>query len=68
MPRTRRVDGEYREKRSDTLVGTLREEYGPRFAPRTPDEKTLGELKEALGMEKGSLDDVLRHYKIRLHE
>jgi hypothetical protein len=31
--RTRDDDGEIRQKRGDTLVRTLRQEYGPNFAP-----------------------------------
>ena len=31
--RCRDLDGEIRQKRGDTLVGTLRKTYGPDFAP-----------------------------------
>jgi hypothetical protein len=31
--RCRDADGEIRRKRGDTLVGTLRDKYGPSFAP-----------------------------------
>ena len=39
-------DGEIRRKRSDTLVGTLRETYGPDFAPGIRSDATLGTLLE----------------------
>ncbi len=66
MSRSRTESGEYREKRNDTLVSTLRGEYGARFAPEVRGNMTLGSLKERLGLQlTDSLDDVLRYYRIR---
>ncbi len=61
--RMRDENGEIREKRSDTLVQTLREEYGQRFAPDIRSDATLGTVKERLGVD--TLNQVLRHYGIR---
>ena len=49
--RCRDLDGEIRQKRGDTLVGTLRKTYGPDFAlgvrsdtrPDTPRKRAGGE-------------------------
>jgi hypothetical protein len=41
--------GQIREKRSDTLVGTLRNEYGNDFAKGSRADKTLGKLREETG-------------------
>ena len=46
--RMRDGDGEIRKKRNDTLVRTLREEYGPGFAPGyRSDAKLKTVLKDA---------------------
>jgi hypothetical protein len=64
--RSRNNDGRERRKRNDTRVDTLQEEYGERFAPGVRGNKELGNLKSDLDLEPdASLDDVLRHYKIR---
>ena len=42
-------DGEIRRKRSDTLVGTLRETYGPGFAPGVRSDAKLGTLLDRAG-------------------
>jgi hypothetical protein len=47
--RCRDRDGEIRHKRSDTLVGTLRESYGPDFAPGIRSDAKLGTLLEREG-------------------
>jgi hypothetical protein len=51
-------DGEIRRKRSDTLVGTLRDTYGPDFAPGVRSDATLGTLLERSGA--SSLSEYLR--------
>ena len=38
--------GEIRQKRADTLVSTLRQEYGDDFAKGSRADKTLGTLRE----------------------
>jgi hypothetical protein len=38
--------GQIREKRADTLVRTLREEYGPQFAKGYRAEATLGRIRD----------------------
>jgi hypothetical protein len=48
--RCRDRDGEIRHKRSDTLVGTLRETYGPDFARGTRSDTKLGTLLEREGV------------------
>jgi len=59
---SRDKNGTIREKRSDTRVGTLREQYGERFAPGVRGDAKLGTIKER---EKVStLDDLLRKYRI----
>ena len=46
--RMRDGDGEIRKKRDDTLVRTLRSEYGPGFAPGYRSDTKLGTvLKDA---------------------
>jgi hypothetical protein len=42
--RMRDRSGRIRKKRSDTLIGTLRKEYGPHFAPGHRDTATLGSV------------------------
>lgn len=58
--RCRDADGEIRRKRGDTLVGTLREEYGPNFAPSVRADMRLDTLLEQSGAE--SLSDFLRNH------
>ena len=57
--RCRDADGEIRRKRSDTLVGTLRREYGEDFAEDfRSDAKLRTVLRET---ESNSLSDYLKH-------
>ena len=56
--RMRDRDGEIRKKRSDTLVRTLREEYGNGFAPGYRADAQLGTVLEREGV--GSLDQLLK--------
>ena len=56
--RCRDENGRIRGKRSDTLIGTLREEYGPGFASGTRSDATLGTLLEREGSE--SLSEYLK--------
>ncbi len=56
--RCRDENGEIRRKRSDTLVGTLREEYGENFALGIRADAKLGTLLERVGAD--SLSEVLR--------
>lgn len=58
--RCRDADGEIRRKRGDTLVGTLREEYGPNFAPGARSDMRLDTLLDQTGA--GSLSDFLRNH------
>jgi len=55
--RCRDEDGEIRRKRCDTLVGTLRREYGEDFAPGLRSDATLGTLLERSGAD--SLSEYL---------
>lgn len=48
--RHRNQDGRIRQKRSDTLVRTLRESYGQSFASGFPGGWTLGLVREVSGM------------------
>jgi len=57
--RCRDLDGELRRKRSDTLVGTLREHYGESFAPGVRSDMKLGTLLDRADAE--SLSDYLKH-------
>jgi hypothetical protein len=57
--RCRDADGEIRRKRGDTLVGTLREEYGPNFAPGVRSDMRLDTLLDQTGA--SSLSDFLRN-------
>jgi len=50
--------GEIREKRGDTLVRTLRNEYGPNFAPGVRSDTKLSTLRERTGM---SLHELARN-------
>jgi hypothetical protein len=58
--RCRDQNGEIREKRGDTLVGTLREIYGPNFAPHVRGDMRLDTLRER---EDASLSELVRRYK-----
>ena len=57
--RCRDADGEIRRKRGDTLVGTLRDEYGPNFAPGVRSDMRLDTLLDSTGA--ASLSDFLRN-------
>lgn len=66
LTRSRTESGRERQKRNDTHVETLREEYGDRFAAKFRGNMELGNLKERIGLSReASLDDVLRHYGMR---
>lgn len=56
--RIRDDDGEIRQKRGDTLVRTLREIYGPDFAPGVRSDTRLDTLREHAGRE--SLSQLVR--------
>jgi hypothetical protein len=56
--RHRDRDGEIHRKRSDTLVGTLRKEYGPEVAKGYRSNAKLGMVLKREGV--GSLDDLLK--------
>jgi hypothetical protein len=56
--RMRDEGGEIRQKRSDTLVGTLRKEYGPEFAEKYRSDAKLGTVLKKEGVE--SLDQLRR--------
>ena len=47
--RCRDTDGEIRQKRGDTLVGTLRKTYGPDFAPGARSDMRLDTLRDRTG-------------------
>jgi hypothetical protein len=47
--RCRDLDGEIRQKRGDTLVGTLRKTYGPDFAVGVRSDMRLDTLRERTG-------------------
>ncbi len=49
--RCRDNDGEIRRKRGDTLVKTLRETYGPDFAPGVRSDARLDTLRQRAGGE-----------------
>jgi hypothetical protein len=54
--RMRDGDGEIRQKRSDTLVGTLRQEYGQNFASGYRSDTKLGTVLKDKGVD--SLDQL----------
>jgi len=56
--RMRDQDGTIREKRSDTLVKTLRKEYGEDFASDFRSDAKLGTVLKRKGLE--SLDQLLK--------
>lgn len=55
--RCRDLDGEIRQKRGDTLVGTLRKTYGPDFAPGVRSDTRLDTLRDRMG---GSLSKIIK--------
>ncbi len=57
--RCRDVDGEIRRKRGDTLVGTLRDEYGDAFAAGYRSDTRLDTFLDREGYD--SLSDYLRN-------
>lgn len=59
--RCRDEDGSIRRKRGDTLVGTLRQEYGPDFAEGIRSDMRLDTLLEQVGA--SSLSEYLRRRK-----
>jgi len=59
--RCRDEDGTIRRKRSDTRIGSLRDEYGQDFAPGIRSDATLGTLLNRTGAE--SLSEYLRTRK-----
>jgi hypothetical protein len=66
LNRHRDEDGTEERKRNDTLVRTLRNEYGDKFAPEVRSDMELGTLKDRLGLESdSSLNDVLRRYGLK---
>jgi len=58
--RSRNEDGEIRKKRSDTLVGTLREEYGEDFARGYRSDTKLGTV-----LDREGLDDLSQLLKTK---
>ena len=56
--RCRDEDGSIRRKRGDTLVGTLREEYGEHFGPGARSDMRLDTLLDRVGAE--SLSEYIR--------
>lgn len=61
--RHRDEDGEIHRKRSDTLVRTLRKEYGDDFLPGFRANATLGTVLKKTGAD--SLSDLLKPKKRR---
>ena len=55
--RQRDEDGQIREKRGDTLVRTLRKEYGPDFAKGYRSDTKLGTVRESEGK---SLTEIVK--------
>jgi hypothetical protein len=55
--RCRDQDGEIRQKRGDTHVGTLRQTYGDDFAPGVRSDMRLDTLRERTGL---SLSQMLK--------
>ena len=56
--RMRDKDGEIRKKRSDTLVKTLRQEFGDNFAPGYRASTKLGTVLKKEGVD--TLDQLLK--------
>ncbi len=66
LNRHRDKDGEEERKRNDTLLRTLRNEYGEELAPEFRSDMQLGTLKERIGLDSdASLNDVLRHFRLK---
>ena len=59
--RHRDKDGDIHQKRSDTLVRTLRKTYGDDFLPGFRSDATLGTVLNRTGAD--SLNDLLKHYR-----
>ena len=59
--RCRDSDGEIRHKRSDTLVRTLRDEYGDDFASGFRSDAKLGTVLSETGAR--SLSDYLKNHR-----
>ena len=59
--RMRDADGEIRKKRDDTLVRTLRQEYGDDFALGYRSDAKLRTVLKGEGL--GSLDQLLKKHK-----
>jgi hypothetical protein len=55
--RCRDMDGEIRQKRGDTRVGTLRKIYGPEFAPGARSDMRLDTLRDRTGL---SLTQIIK--------
>jgi hypothetical protein len=55
--RRRDQNGEIRQKRGDTLVGTLRKTYGDDFAPGVRSDMRLDTLRDRMG---GSLSKIIK--------
>ena len=62
--RSRDGDGEIRKKRRDTLIRTLREEYGPDFARGYRSDATLGTVLDREGVE--DLHQLLKKFGLRV--
>jgi len=58
--RQRDQDGQIRQKRSDTKVATLREEYGQNFAKGFRSDAHLGSVRDATGK---SLHELVKDMK-----
>jgi hypothetical protein len=56
--RCRDQDGEIRQKRGDTLMGTLRKAYGPDFAQGVRSDMRLDTLRDRMG--GASLSKIIR--------
>ena len=62
--RSRDGDGEIRKKRRDTLIRTLREDYGPDFARGYRSDATLGTVLDREGVE--DLHQLLKKFGLRV--
>lgn len=49
--RHRDLNGEIHQKRGDTLIKTLRKEYGPDFAPGVRSDMRLDTYRDRLGVQ-----------------
>lgn len=66
LNRHRDKDGTEEQKRNDTLLRTLRSNYGEELAPEFRSDIQLGTLKTRLGLDSdASLNDVLRLYGLK---